>query len=57
MELIDHPELWPRLGHAAREIVQEKYDLRRQVQELQVLYREVLYRGTAASRCRNTDSK
>lgn len=40
--LVEHPELWPRLGHAGREYVRKHYNLDRQNNRLVALYTELL---------------
>jgi len=40
--LIAHPELWEKLGSEGREVVEEKFDLFKQVRKLEKTYRSLL---------------
>lgn len=40
--LIAHPELWEKLGAQGREVVEEKFDLFKQVRKLEKIYRSLL---------------
>ncbi|KHF41620.1 glycosyltransferase [Halalkalibacter okhensis] len=38
MHFLDHPELWSRYTKLARQVIEEKFDLKKQIQEQQRLY-------------------
>ena len=40
--LIEHPELWPDMGHAGRKFVEEKYDIKRLNQNLVEIYQNFI---------------
>ncbi len=40
--LIAHPELWEKLGSQGREVVEEKFNLFKQVRKLEGIYKSLL---------------
>jgi colanic acid/amylovoran biosynthesis glycosyltransferase len=47
--LIDHPELWPAMGHAGRKRVEQEFDVERITDRLITLYRRLLDGGVPIS--------
>jgi colanic acid/amylovoran biosynthesis glycosyltransferase len=41
--LLKHPEVWARFGECGRSTIEKHHDLRRQVEELELLYDKVLH--------------
>jgi colanic acid/amylovoran biosynthesis glycosyltransferase len=37
--LIEQPELWKKMGKAGREYIESKFDVKKQAEELAILYR------------------
>jgi len=40
--LIEHPELWPKMGFAGRKFVEEKYDIKKLTQQLVEIYQNLI---------------